>query len=276
MPSVVFVHGVGQQLEGAQALHAKIAPALVDGVRLAGGEMLLSDVAFSFYGDLFRSQSEYLSRDPWLDVQDLTDTEVELLIAWWGRAATTDPSIVAPETEVMGRSPRLATAAVRALSRSRFFSGVAERLLLGNLRQVRRYLDEPVLRAEAVQRVVDAVSDETRVVVAHSLGTVVAYEALTAAHPRVALVTLGSPLGLRHLIFDRLRPAPPGCWPVQVTNWTNVVDAGDIVAVVEDLRPLFGDRVEQVRVHNGAHAHDARPYLTDRRTGHAIVRGLHA
>ena len=46
--------------------------------------------------------------------------------------------------------------------------------------------------------------------VGHSLGSVVAYEAL-CAHPEWpvrALVTLGSPLGIRNLIFDRLVPAP--------------------------------------------------------------------
>jgi hypothetical protein len=274
MAAVAFVHGVGQQVKGPRTLHAEIASALVDGVSLAGGELVSSDVDCVFYGDLFRQPGEYLAPDPLLDVQDLTDTEVELLVAWWERAAATDPAMVAPDAEVLGRSPRLAIAAVRALSRSRFFSGIGERLLLGSLRQVRRYLDEPDIRTAAVRRVLNAVSEETSVVVAHSLGTVVAYEALAGMDMRVTLVTLGSPLGLPHLIFDRLCPTPPGCWPGQVVQWTNVVDTGDIVAAVEDLRPLFGDRVEQVRVHNGPNAHDARPYLTERLTGHAIVRGL--
>lgn len=274
MAAVVFVHGVGQQGKGPQTLHAEIAPPLVDGVRMAGGQLLPADVHCAFYGDLFRPSGEYLAPEPLIGVQDLTDTEIDLLVAWWERASATDPAIVAQDTEVLGRSPRIAIAAVRALSRSRFFSGIGERLLLGSLRQVRRYLDEPDLRAAATQRLLDTLSAETRVVVAHSLGTVVAYEALAVARTSVVLVTLGSPLGLPRLIFDRLTPAPPGCWPGQVVSWTNVVDAGDIVAAVADLRPLFGDRVEQVRVHNGAQAHDARPYLTERLTGQAVERGL--
>jgi hypothetical protein len=164
---------------------------------------------------------------------------------------------------------------VRALSRSRFFSGLAERLLLGSLRQVRRYLQEPEIRKNAVQRVLDAVVADTRVVVAHSLGTVVAYEALASSRLPVAFVTLGSPLGLRGLISDRLDPPPSVDLPGAVRSWTNIVDTGDVVAAVEDLRPLFGDHIDQVRVHNGAHAHDARPYLTDRLTGDAIIRGRH-
>jgi pimeloyl-ACP methyl ester carboxylesterase len=129
-----------------------------------------------------------------------------------------------------------------------------------------------------------AVAADTRVVVGHSLGSVVAYEAL-CAHPEWpvrTLVTLGSPLGLR-LVFDRLRPPPTpgpepgvprGAWPGPVTAWTNLADSGDVVAVVEDLRPLFGPGVRQVRVHTGASAHDLRPYLTERLTGAAIAAGM--
>ena len=42
-----------------------------------------------------------------------------------------------------------------------------------------------------------------------------------------------------------------------------MVDAGDVVALVKDLRPAFGDQLNGYVVHNGAHAHDARAYLTD-------------
>jgi hypothetical protein len=88
-------------------------------------------------------------------------------------------------------------------------------------------------------------------------------------------------LGLPNLVFDRLQPAPRpagadprGYWPARVRAWTNLADAGDVVAVVEDLRPLFGRDVRQVRVHNGAHAHDMAPYLTEEQTGGAIAAGL--
>jgi hypothetical protein len=93
-----------------------------------------------------------------------------------------------------------------------------------------------------------------------------------------ALVTLGSPLGIRNLIFDRLEPAPVdglGAWPgPDDLVWTNVVDRGDVVALEKDLRGRFGDRVRNVVVHNGSHAHHAAAYLTDRLTGAAIAGGL--
>ena len=122
---------------------------------------------------------------------------------------------------------------------------------------------------------------DTQVVVWHSLGSIVAYEAL-CAHPECpvrALVTLGSPLGIRNLIFDRLVPArmtempgkAAGVWPDRVEAWTNIADAGDAAAPVKDLRPLFGDNVTCYLVHNGSYTCDVRPYLTAVQTDAAIA-----
>ena len=41
-------------------------------------------------------------------------------------------------------------------------------------------------------------------------------------------------------------------------------------------RPLFGDAIRQIRVYNGSHAHDMRPYLTETMTGAAILAGMNA
>jgi pimeloyl-ACP methyl ester carboxylesterase len=124
------------------------------------------------------------------------------------------------------------------------------------------------------------------VLVGHSLGSVVAYEALCANLGwRVRmLVTLGSPLGIPNLIFDRLQPAPlpaahagsgpRGCWPGPGRAWVNVADQGDVVALVKDLRGAFGPGVDCWLVDNGATVHDVRPYLTAEETGAAILKGL--
>jgi pimeloyl-ACP methyl ester carboxylesterase len=122
-------------------------------------------------------------------------------------------------------------------------------------------------------------TEDTCLIVAHSLGSVAAYEAL-CAHPEWpvrALVTLGSPLGIRNLIFDQLQPPPEngmGQWPGRAVMWTNITDSGDIVALQKDLRGRFGDRVENAVVDNGATAHNVKPYLTAKETGLAIARGL--
>lgn len=286
MAQVVGVHGVGQQHQGPNQLHQAWYPALADGLQLAGatGEVGL---ACAFYGDVFRPPGQPLAAgDPLYDASDVkAGFEAELLAAWWTEAARIDTAVVAPDAEVLAGVPQAVQRALDALSGSRFFAGLAERALIFDLKQVRRYVHEPDVRRTALERVAETVASDTRVLVGHSLGSVVAYEAL-CAHPewRVrALVTLGSPLGIRNLIFDRLVPAPArdpvsgafqGGWPGSVAWWTNVADQGDVVALVKDLRPRFGERVRGFLVDNGASAHDVRPYLTAVETGRAVAFAL--
>jgi pimeloyl-ACP methyl ester carboxylesterase len=194
--------------------------------------------------------------------------------------------VVTPDARTLARAPRSVQGALRALSGSRFFAALGERALLGDLRQVRDYFRDPEIRRQARQRVSEAVGDDTRVLVGHSLGSVVAYEALAEnpGWPVRMLVTLGSPLGIRNLIFDRLHPAPlsaadagqgpRGRWPGPGRAWVNVADQGDVVALVKDLRGVFGPEVDAWVVDNGATAHNARPYLTAVQTGRAIWTGL--
>jgi pimeloyl-ACP methyl ester carboxylesterase len=119
------------------------------------------------------------------------------------------------------------------------------------------YLTDSALREAARDRVRALIGPDTTVVVAHSLGTVVAYEALCSlpGHRVRELVTLGSPLGVRNLIFDGLLPPPTadlGSWPgTPATRWTNIADARDVVALVEDLRPRFGPDVSCHRCRTG-------------------------
>ena len=294
MALIVVVHGVGQQAEGELTLHDRYFSALRQGMARAGRTIEPSDVVFASYGEFFRPPAEVLSPDPYFDAESVAPGyESELLLALWKRAALVERRVVPPDAEVLARSPVWASRALAALSRSRYFAGLADRLLIGDLKQVHRYFTDDALRSKIREAVAAQLSGDTRVVVAHSLGTVVAYEVLCArAEPAVlSFVSLGSPLGLPNLVFDRLRPAPRpagpdpvgpdpvgagprGRWPSGAKAWTNIADGGDVVAMVEDLRPLFGDGIRQVRVHNGAHAHDMASYLTEPATGGAIVAGL--
>jgi pimeloyl-ACP methyl ester carboxylesterase len=225
--------------------------------------------------------------EPVIRAADLDMFERDLLAQWWGEAARTDEAVVAPDARTLaGQAPGSMQGALRALSGSRFFAGLGERALLGDLRQVRDYFHKPGIRQQAWQRVSEAVGEDTEVLVGHSLGSVVAYEALTAnpGWPVRMLVTLGSPLGIPNLIFDRLQPAPlaaacaapgpRGRWPGPGRAWVNVADRGDVVALIKDLRSAFGPGVDCWIVDNGASAHDARPYLTAVQTGRAIWKGM--
>jgi hypothetical protein len=281
MARIVAVHGIGQQLKGPHTLQETWLPAMRDGLALAGaGVPAAEDLVCGFYGDLFRRSGTKGVGEPSFRAGDVEEGfERELLAAWWREAAGTEAQVQGPDAKTKLRTPDSVQRALNALSRSRFFAGLAERALIGFIKQVHRYFAEPQVRAQVVDRVAREIGPDTRVVVGHSLGSVVAYEALCAHPDRPVrmLVTLGSPLGIRHLVFDRLQPAPAdglGAWPGEVASWTNIADDGDVVALVKELRPWFGQRVEDLRVHNGAKAHDISPYLTARETGRAVAAAL--
>ncbi|MDP5315296.1 hypothetical protein [Streptomyces poriferorum] len=283
------VHGIGQQVQGEERLRSAWWPALSDGLRWAGAEGLVTeaDVAVAFYGDLFRPAGQFLSAgDPPYTAGDVEEGfERELLAAWWQAAAEVDAEVVPPDAvDTLVATPRSVQAALRALSGSKFFADLALRAVVADLKQVRAYLTDQETRDRVRGRVMARIGTDTRVVVAHSLGSVVAYEALCAlpGHGVRALVTIGSPLGIPHLVVHRLRPAPTGTgrtvrgvWPGgENLVWTNLAATGDVVALVKDLRPVFGPRVRSALLSNGSHAHDATAYLTDALCGRAIAGGL--
>ena len=211
MTRVVGVHGVGHQFAGENTLRAEWLPALKDGLARAG-RCLASDDDFAcvFYGNLFRPAGKAVIDQP-LDASDVAeDWERELLELWWREAARVDPAVRRPDERTKLRTPNIVQRALDALSQSRFFVGLAERALILDLKQVRRYLDEPAVRRAACASIDQAIGSDTTVIIAHSLGSIVAYEALCAhpAWPVRTFVTIGSPLGITNLIFEKLQPRP--------------------------------------------------------------------
>lgn len=294
MAAVVVVHGIGKQYEAAGLLHGSVAAALRGGVEHTGQRPPgADDIAMAFYGDLFRQEGRRGGSVS--DEVELSAFERELAVQWWRAAARIDPQNVQhPDDTADARAPVPVTvkAALRALSMSRFATAMTERALYGSLRQIRHYLHGD--KREPVQeRVCGLIAPDTRVLVGHSLGSVVAYEALCrlTGHGVRALVTLGSPLGVP-FVFERLTPAPRdgvAVWPGAGVHWTNVYDRHDVVALQEELAQLFGGdgrtvadvpvegdapRVVGRAVDNGWRAHDLLHYLTARPTGAAIHEGL--
>ena len=284
---VVAVHGINNTYSGPMRMAGDWVPALLDGTELAGGAGLLQPEAIgcAFYGDLFRRPGRSLGDDDLMspgpdDV--MTGAEAELLKAWWQAASETDPGVVPPGTRTLGIADGV-QAALAALAGSQYLAAATERFLVLWLRQVRSYFTQSPLRDEIQRRFAAMISPDTQIVVAHSLGSVVAYEALCAHEDWNVrtLITLGSPLGIRNIILDRLTPPPRqatdgwhAVWPPPLTSWTNIADRSDFVALVKCLRPLFGDGVHDMEIHNGSRAHDVTRYLSARETGSAILSAL--
>jgi len=284
MAKIVAVHGVGQQFKGDAVLHREWWPAFLSGLHLAGHDLSdARDFVCPFYGHVFRKPRTLSTSDDY-KVEDVTDEEAKLLALFWRAASEAEPSAVSSPAayesgEALARTPHFVQRALNALSRSRFWANVSQSLLVGDVKQTFRYLNDLDLRENVLQIVGDRITSDTRVVIGHSLGSVVAYEALCRRSEGVAsFISLGSPLGIRNVIFEKIRPTPTalggGVWPGQIKHWTNIADKGDIVAIQKQLAPLFPGNVRDVLVFNGSDAHHGERYLTSQECGSAAGEGL--
>jgi hypothetical protein len=289
---IVGIHGVGKAYLGAEQLKLQWLAALRDGLSEAdGGRIEDHDFDMAFYGSVFRPAGARASGAPILHPGDLDDWEQQMLVTWWQEAAALSAGsaggegdeatdIQPPNFQGRARTPQAAQGALRQLAKSRFFKAFgSERMLLFGLRQVRLFLYDAHIKGLILERVAQRITSDTKVVVAHSLGSLAAYEAL-CANPQWridTLLTVGSPLGISNLIFEALTPAPRdgrGAWPY-VRRWVNIADQGDIVALQKDLAPRFGP-VEDRLVDNGWRAHEASRYLCSREAGEAVAGALKA
>ncbi|XHR97435.1 hypothetical protein ACFJIV_12715 [Mucilaginibacter sp. UC70_90] len=282
MPSILAIHGVGQQSTFANLLHRDWWPEIAKGLKLAGAEQFgPEELSCPYYGDLFLRHG-VLSNNEMLNEEDMDGLDEELMMEMWQFATLNEPDrVISPAAYASDRSltsyhPWLQSAANSLLS-SRYFSGMAKGMMLGDLKQVNRYINDRHLRDQAVERVTSQLGPEIRVVIGHSLGSVVAYEALCCCPHHVdTFITLGSPLGIKKLIFDQLQPAPVndvGQWP-GVNIWLNVADSGDLVAMKKKLASFFGERVEDLIVDNGWKAHDGTKYMGQKEIGAAVAKAL--
>ncbi|MDF5755741.1 hypothetical protein [Spongiactinospora sp. TRM90649] len=236
MARIVGVHGIGNhdyvdRNGGAEAAAKTISRDWTDWLQ---GD---SEVAVGYYSHLLHRGT------PQGDVALLTPGEQELFVAFVDQL---QPSPQAAQGQITARARQAGEWLTER------YGEAARRLAAIFVREVHTYLHhaDDSFRTAAREAVAAAIRDHRpEVVIAHSLGSVVAYEALWA-DPGLSvptLITLGSPLGMNGVIFQRLRPAPEagrGARPPGVKRWVNLADVGDLVAVPADLCSRF-DGVEQ-------------------------------
>lgn len=285
MAKIIIIHGISNQYGGSKKLHSAWYPALCDGLLLAGAKELpaADDCQCVFYGDIFRPIGSLGSNSPsTLNVVSAEDSDaVELLSAIWSAAGQHEASVPRPDEfdDTLVRVPRLAERALAALAKSKYLANYLPLRFFGDLKQVTIYFKDMEIRQKILDRVLDEITSETRLVIGHSLGSVVAYEAVAKKPEAISeFITLGSPLALRNVIFDKLNPAPSdtgqGVWPGVVKNWTNVAATGDIVAAEKTLAPRFGERVDDLLIDSGWDAHASERYLNSVQVGRAVLNGI--
>ncbi len=288
MARIVGVHGIAQQYRGGPELTQQWLLDIRAGLEAAGFRSTAdgladSDVRVAFYGDLFRPPGTMSTGAPPYTVVDLGRDETELLSVLYDEAVRCQPELGPPPGVMKGSRPLPHVMLDRVLQ-SRALSGLAKHLLIDDLKQVNAYLDDHDQRQAVLDRLAGEMSEDVEVIIGHSLGSVVAYEFCCQA-PTTGVklfVTLGSPLGIPRLIFDRLQPPPTngrGSWPQRIPRWVNVADRNDIVALRKELASMFergpdDAQVEDRLVDNGEKPHAGGPYLNSRQTGEALGAAL--
>lgn len=285
MPKILIVHGISNQYSGESELLSAWYPALCDGLLRANCNTLPSEAECfcPFYGDEFRKAGHLGVTGPLnpAAVASASEDEIELLEAIWSAAAASDPGVPAPAqfAQSMIYAPNPAIRALNALAKSKYLANYIPLQFFGDLKQVVIYLNDRTMHAQILGRILSHIDSETKIVIGHSLGSVIAYEGICAKPEGIeTLVTLGSPLGIRNVIFDKLDPKPSamhiGQWPGKVKYWRNVAADGDPVAAEKRLATCFGNGVEDRPIHSGWDAHNSTRYLNSLEAGEAIARSL--
>ena len=286
MAAIVGIHGIAQQFRGGYHLGTVWFNAIRDGLAAAGyrvraDALAPGDLKVAYFGDLFRPPGAMAPQEPPFSAENVQPgPERDLLTELYRAAVIQDPSL-GPPTGAMGPGTAGVQVMLERLLRSRTFARVAQRAFIGNLKQVTAFLSDRSMKELVLGRIHEEVGDGTRVLIGHSLGSVVAYEYVCRYRPRSVelLVTLGSPLGIPKLVFDRLTPVPAdgrGAWPGTVGRWVNVADPNDVIALCKQLAGLFpapsqGKGVDDRLVNNGDQPHAIDRYLNARQTGSALA-----
>ena len=283
---ILFLHGINQQGRGASTLLRSWSDLLL--AASPDGTFAPADMALPFYGDVLADRAgsadvavaqggAATDADEAVFVADAL--EEQALAAGVGareialeqrRLASENPGAIAQGFPMSRR----VNAVVAALERvSPLHGDVALRLL----DQAHAYLKRPRVASAVDDIVRPALDGGPAIVVAHSLGTVVAFKLLrelaTAGRPVQVplLVTLGSPLSLRTV---RAALGPPLRVPDGVGRWLNAVDPNDFIALGRSLDASnFCDGIENITdiAHVGGDAHALEGYLSDPRVAGAIA-----
>lgn len=143
------------------------------------------------------------------------------------------------------------------------------RLPMWDMRQAGHYRHHAGLRAEVLDRIATELAGfgEDVVLMAHSLGSVVALDALHLRDIRLKmLITLGSPLGIRHFWGKQWESAES--FPYErVGSWLNVVNVRDPVPWTRGVNKRFPQAVDAYidvgsRVSGAGSYHDPSNYAS--------------
>lgn len=277
---MILVHGRSQQGQDPLSLERDWERALLAGLAAAGISPLPApeQILFPYYDDLYddyslaaRQPSSVAEKRKRLEFERAIAMEIQAKLKARKRRLPRRPKkgavgLLDPLLELLDRIP-----------------GFGRGLLRLIFRDVYDYLhDVSGLRGRTMERVGAPIrsSQGGRVaVIAHSLGSIVAYDILNMhSEPTADLfITIGSPLGIDKAVRDQLLGDGSGelAAPAGVRAWVNCADPDDIVALDETLRDDFPRNgkpfVTDAAVRNPKGSpHDSLSYLRQPRLAAAV------
>jgi hypothetical protein len=240
---LIFVHGRDQQGMDPAVLKSRWFTALQRGADSARRQLPPSlDVSFPYYGDVLNKYASSADIPLTADIQargdasankDFLRFEAELADQLRRGADISDDAVDDEYgNEPAPRDPenwRWVQAIVRVLDKHA--GSISGDWIERFMRDVYLYTNRGGVRAEIDAIVAPSLTEEPAVVVAHSLGSVVAYNILRTDRRSLhvpVLVTVGCPLAIRAIRgqFVPLRFPRPS-----VNSWSNAFDPRDIVAL---------------------------------------------
>ncbi|MGY0499666.1 trypsin-like peptidase domain-containing protein [Nocardia sp. FBN12] len=277
--SLLFLHGRGQQGRDPGDLRRVWTAGLNKGLTLADLAAIdAADAYFPYYGDRLATSLEHRESTGATDsaLYESLVTEAAEAAGMPSAGAETD---AVPEEGLRGIGSGLLGRVHDQLGWLAARSGLDTFLISAIFSDVAAYLGNDEVRKGVLETVLaDTPATGELILVAHSLGTVVALDLLTEL-PRELdvrlLVTAGSPLGL-DAVYRKLLTGG-ATRPERVGNWLNTFYAGDPVAIGCPLRPVWGAGVHDAAVENSKeHAHDIDEYLAHPVVAATIGRAVRA
>ncbi|MET8131451.1 hypothetical protein ABZV24_05680 [Streptomyces sp. NPDC005251] len=274
MMKILIVHGIGNYRASiaAEKAAARLKDAWIKDLQIgtsSNTDTFDFSVSVAYYAHLLRKTGAQNA----VAHTSLNDDEVQLFLSWADAYGI-------PLEYAQG----VATLPIRQVvswitDRGSGTTEAVTSLVIRFIREVNEYFTTESKREQARNLVENEIrSKRPDLVIAHSLGSVVAYEALwNSGLPVERLLTVGSPLGLRGGIFDRVIPGPVdglGGKPNCVHQWQNVADRGDIVAVPRFLSSSYSGITVDQETDIGLFAfHGLSKYLRSTYVGHLIRFG---
>jgi len=244
--------------------------ALLTGLKPDNSDPGQITVDVAYYAHHLNTGTAQGDEDPGLLPDDLQQQIID-----WARL------LGAPEATAQGWLTAPARAAIAWIARHHGLDHRPLSILTNALfREVNRYFTDPQARTAARTEVAEAIErTQPRILIAHSLGSVLAYEALWAhQHPPIELLlTLGSPLAIPDIVYDRLANHPgPRSLPPGVKQWINLADPGDIIAIPRgDIPRRFTGATDHPTKQIGLFSyHQATKYLAGTTTADILTTHL--